>query len=412
MPSKSSKIKYKVNKKKTKINKSCKKSKKSKINKKKLKGGSFEDTDVDKYLESHLPDAVFKIIKFTNNPKKNNIIRPFYEIYCKIINDKISEKIKKGKKGNPILLDNPKSIQYLKDPFLNMKKPSEYYKWWLSKINKYSEDTSKWNMIEELQFYFINLFTSIINSYLQFTNNDNYALDELDLLMGNIQIFYLFKTMNIFWETYKKYINWYNIRLSDYDICSDTIPYLDDTINKKYELILPVSLAPSPITFLKLFAAPIYPLISRHKTVHGNFSHPCWHIRHDLIIHLKYIKYNTLYNKSIKIYYKEVSDYLDRFFEKYHLERDKLYYELLFGLIHEPDDLLDHLKTTDLTIHNKNNNFFERIKLQYKYLLDNYENLPDFFNIHREYISNKRIREISKEKITKIFKEWVELITN
>ena len=339
----------------------------------------------------------------------------FKDVYSKVYIEKITEK-----RDNIFKLYNkqPPTLSYLSDPFYSEdKNPEFYYEWWMGKIEQYGEKTSEWIIYDEFKYYTINLFTSIINSYLIYKDNEKFAAEELEILIGNFNIFRLFKQYNLFWNLYKSYIEWYKVRVGDHNIykCDVHIPMLSDNfLYKDYICILPFSFVPSQKKFLKLMAAPLYPLIGRHKRAH-TFNHPCWHISHDLLTHLQTFKYKGD-DKDIIKYYEKQSKFFTEFFNKYY--NNDRYIEYLFGLCHEYYDFIRLITTNikgidinNINKENKNKNLLEKINVTSKifegkdYIKDNTN-----INIRGDFISIK-YQETNVNQISKFLKDINEIIT-
>lgn len=331
----------------------------------------------------------------------------FKDVYSKVYIEKIKDKRDKIFKLN---FNEPPTLLYLSDPFYSDDKdPEFYYKWWNGKIKKYGEKTSKWIIYDEFKYYTINLFTSIINSYIIYKDNEKFAANELEILIGNFNIFRLFEEYNLFWNLYKSYIKWYKIRVGDSNSfkCDEIILVLDKILIKDYICILPLSFVPSQKKFLKLMAAPLYPLMGKHKVAHGNQDHPCWHIYHDLNFHLINFMYKGD-DKDIIEYYKNQSKFFAEFFNKYY--NNDRYIEYLFGLCHEDEFIIEITKNIIKEIkYSNNNNLLKKINETSK-IFEGKDFIKDNININKDFISieyqNTNVKDISK-----FFKDINEIIT-
>ena len=337
----------------------------------------------------------------------------FKDVYSKVYIEKITEKRDKIFK---LYYKEPPTLSYLSDPFYSEdKNPEFYYEWWMGKIEQYGKKTSEWIIYDEFKYYTINLFTSIINSYLIYKDNEKFAAKELEILIGNFNIFRIFKQYNLFWNLYKSYIEWYKIRVGDDDLykCDVAIRKLSDNfLYKDYICILPLSFVPSQKKFLKLMAAPLYPLIGRHKKAHGRFTHPCWHIRHDLFMHLQQFKYKGD-DKDIIEYYKNQSKFFAEFFNKYN--NNDRYIEYLFALCHEYNDFIRKITKNIIQKINylnfikeiRNKNLLEKINVT-SGIFEGKDNIN--INIVEDFISIE-YQNTNVEEISKFFKDINEIIT-
>lgn len=349
-----------------------------KINKKKTKKqkGGYNNSNYDIQLDGHLKLKLVNELKPVYDTLNSS---SFYrDIYLPVYNEKIRSKkelFTSGTKKTPIITNNTnklnrnmervKIIKSVIDPFhKKTNKVDHYYIWWYSNLEKYGPETKKWKIMKDLKFCFINILTSIINSYLKygFTDDEKLASGELKAFLDVLNdIDYENSEFRYFIKIFKTYTDWYNTRLeSD----SDCVNNLEDLIeNSRYIIALPMAVILAPERYIRLFSAPILPFITKHILTHGAFSHPCTNFYHDMT-HAKLFKIKeTLKEKSdIIAYYENVNKFITKFSEeigKLNTNKQRLFYGALFDLIHEHDGVMISSNYRMFIANNYNKNKYE-----------------------------------------------------
>ena len=344
---------------KKKISKSKKRNnKKNKRCTKKQKGGEYNSNNYNIQLDAHLKSIL--VGKLEPIYATLNTSSFYKDIYLPIYNDKIKSKkelFNSGTKQKPIITNNSnkpegnmrpqKLIQYSIDPFhKKSNNVNHYYIWWVSNLEKYGPETKTWRIMEDLKYCFINILTSIINSYLKygFTGDQKIANSELEAflkILNNID--YENSEFIYFIKIFKSYCDWYDVRIKKNYPCVDKL--LNVIENSKYTIALPMATILAPERYIRLFSAPIIPFIVKHTVTHDFFKHPCENYLHDVTEHGKLFKISkTLKEKrDIITYYKNVNDFIIKFskqINKYDAGKKRLFYGGLFDLIHEHDGLV------------------------------------------------------------------------
>ena len=289
--------------------------------------------------------------------------------------------------------------------------PEEMYNWWLS-LRESGIPKLEWKILNAVFFLFINQISCICNSYIRY-GIKKYNRDEFLLLQQ------YFKLLDDFYRTNGKYellLNthfafgeWFNIRLSyepEYTlyvennnknhniihlfnkkrnnkiiqvkknsiINKNTIKIVKLPITKlfnknDYSLILFTSYFQSPTYFVNLYSIPVITAVGvPHKSHNGIFYSPFSQIKHDILIHSRYlIKYfEYIYSGSqitdIEIF-KQKKIFLKLLKDKNNDELELL----LWHLIHE-SSIFKTLKINGYSNRNrinKNNNKITNILKQY-----------------------------------------------
>lgn len=364
------------------------------------------------YHKHFLPIYQAKIDSKKKSPGKSSMI---YEEFIvpraeynstTVGNGKNSREIKIRKNGPMNSQGNWKLLNYIKDDFVDINKtPMYYYKWWEENVDKH-EFTKDWQIFEDLKSYLINLFISIINSYLKYETRDEIkknananlnsftkspqpestskykervaylAKDELTKFIEKLNSIDMNESpFREYFELFQLFASWYDARIKKVIIMLDGKKNKDETcdieyikllrehMNKKYEIVIPISSAISEYKFTRCFAAPIYLFGGRHMRTHydelseggmdfvSGFIHPCDQLFHDLdftLAHLRgYMKPGGLDELSdIKTYYKEATNFLMNYYDKVRNMKDEdmkyikdknLFYQYLFYIFHEHD---------------------------------------------------------------------------
>jgi hypothetical protein len=277
-------------------------------------------------------NAITLIHKIDYHIRNMLLSSKFYQNYMKRI---LMEKILFEKKS---LINKNNKIKYLQDKFLHDCTPDSIYKWWLDKKTKYKNDSGNWmyNLDKnELLYFIINQILHILNSYIVHKENEKYVNDFVDN--------YFTKLDNIindenkikfddFKDLYFLYLDWYKERIGDQS-CDNYKVYFEDKYEEtryKSIVLLPLSFAPNIKKFNTLYSAPIIPFIGVSYMTHDVYKHPCWHIRHDFLMHGDYIINIYTNITNMEEYFKKSKEIIEQI-----IKEDDITNIIFFDLIHE-----------------------------------------------------------------------------